>query len=110
MDVTTRYPEAIPMRSTHERVVLKALLNFFTHFGLPPEIQSDRGTNFTSKLFEKTMTEWGIKHVLSSAYHPQSQGALERRHQTLKTMFRAFCMEREKNWGEAVPYVLFAVR
>ena len=73
-------------------------------------VQSDRGTNFTSKLFEKTMTEWGIKHVLSSAYHPQSQGALERHHQTLKTMLRAFCMEREKDWDEAVPYVLFAVR
>ncbi|ORD93107.1 POL, partial [Enterospora canceri] len=110
MDVTTRYPEAIPVRSTHARVVLKALLNFFTHFGLPPEIQSDRGTNFTSKLFNKTMTEWGIKHFLSSAYHPQSQGALERHHQTLKTMLRAFCLEREKDWDEAVPYVLFAVR
>ena len=97
MDVTTRYPEAIPLRSTHARVVLKALLNFFTHFGLPLEIQSDRGTNFTSKLFEKTMTEWGIKHVLSSGYHPQSQGALERHHQTLKTMLRAFCLEREKD-------------
>ena len=34
MDVITRYPEAIPLRSTHARVVVKALLNFFTHFGL----------------------------------------------------------------------------
>ena len=110
MDVTTLYPEAIPVRSTHARVVLKALLNLFTHFGLAPEIQSDRGTNFTSKLFENTMTEWGIKHVLSSAYHPQSQGALERNHQTLKTMFRAFYLEREKDWDEAVPYVLFGVK
>ena len=110
MDVTTRYPEAIPLRSTHARVVLKALLNFFTHFGLPLEIQSDRETNFTSKLSEKTMAEWGIKHVFSSVYHPQSQGALERHHQTLKTMLRAFCMDREKDWDEAVPYVLFAVR
>ena len=65
MDVITRYPEPIPLRSTHTKVVLKALLNFFTHFGLPPELQSDRGTNF----FDQTMTEWGIRHVLSSAYH-----------------------------------------
>ncbi len=110
MDVTTRYPEAIPLRSTHTKVVLKALLNFFTHFGLPSELQSDQGTNFTSRLFNQTMAEWGIRHILSSAYHPQSQGALERHHQTLKNMMRAFCMEHEKDWDEAVPYIMFAVR
>ena len=110
MDVTTRYPEAIPLRSTHSKVVLKALLTFFTHFGLPAELQSDQGTNFTSKLFNDTMTAWGIKHIVSSAYHPQSQGALERHHQTLKTMLKSFCMERDKDWDEGVPYVLFAVR
>ena len=49
-------------------------------------------------------------HVLSSAYHPQSQEALERHHQTLNTMLQAFCLERQKDWDEAVPYVLFAVR
>ncbi len=110
MDLSTRYPEAVPLRSVHTKFVIKALLNFFTHFGLPREVQSDQGTNFTSKLFEQTMAEWGITHVLCSAYHPQSQGALERHHQTLKNMLRTFCYERDKDWDEAVPYVLFAVR
>ena len=110
MDATTRYPEAVPLRSFNAKFVVKALLKFFTHFGLPAEIQSDQGTNFTSKLFADTMTEWGIKHITSSAYHPQSQGALERHHQTLKNMLRAFCYEQEKDWDEAVPYVLFAAR
>ena len=110
MDQTTRYPEAVPLRSIHAKVVLKALLNFFSKFGLPQVIQTDRGTNFTSNLFNQTMTEWGVKHVVSSAYHPQSQGALERHHQTLKTMLKSFCMDHCKDWDEAVPYVLFAVR
>ena len=110
MDVSTRYPAAIPLRSTHAKVILKNLFNFFTYFGLPAEVQSDRGTNFTSNLFAQTMAEWGTKHVLSSAYHPQSQGALERHHQTLKTMLRAFCYDHERDWDEAVPYVMFAVR
>ena len=110
MDATTRYPEAIPIRSFHASVVIKKLVEFFTHFGLPAEIQTDRGTNFTSNLFEQTMTEWGVRHVLSSAYHPQSQGALERHHQTLKNMLRTFCCDHEQDWDEAVPYVLFAVR
>ena len=110
MDVTTRYPEAIPLRSIHTRLVLKSMVGFFTHFGLPVEVQTDRGTNFTSNLFKDTMAEWGVKHLLSSAYHPQSQGALERHHQTLKNMLRTFCMDHTPDWDEAVPYVLFAVR
>ena len=110
MDVSTRYPEAIPMRSIHAKVVLKVLLKFFTVFGMPKELQSDRGVNFTSNIFESMMKEWGIHHVVSSAYHPQSQGALERHHQTLKNMLRSFCLDHDKDWDQAVPYVLFAVR
>ena len=55
MDVTIRYPEALPVRSTHARVVLKALLNFLPILVCLPRFSPMGGTNFTSKLFEKTM-------------------------------------------------------
>lgn len=87
---------------THSKAILKALLKFFIHFGLPKELQSDQGTNFTSQLFAKTLIEWGIRPVHSSAYHFESQGALERHHQTLKNVLQAFCLENEKDWDEAV--------
>ena len=45
-----------------------------------------------------------------SAYHPQSQGALERFHQTLKSMLRKYCFVNEKDWNQGVPLVLFAAR
>ena len=51
-----------------------------------------------------------VKHNVSSAYHPQSQGALERFHQTLKTMLRAYCLETGKEWDEGIPFLLFAVQ
>ena len=57
MDLTTRYPEAMPIRSIHAKVVVKNLLTFFTRFGFPKEIQSDRGINFTSNLFAKAMKD-----------------------------------------------------
>ena len=56
------------------------------------------------------MYELGIKQSISSAYHPQSQGALDRFHQTLKSMIRAYCYEQEKNWDEGVHLLLFAIR
>ena len=45
---------------------------------------------------------------MSSAYHPESQDALERWHQTLKSVLRKFCFE--KDWDESLPFVLFDVR
>ena len=47
---------------------------------------------------------------MSSAYHPESQGALERFHQTLKTMIRSYCCNTAKDWDEGVHWLLFAVR
>ncbi|KAL6461078.1 hypothetical protein MHYP_G00310440 [Metynnis hypsauchen] len=56
------------------------------------------------------VTELNIKHNVSSAYHPQSQGALERFHQTFKNMLRTYCFETGKDWDEGVPLLLFAIR
>lgn len=78
------FPEAIPLRKITAPAVTKALLKFFTMFGLPRVIQTDQGTNFQSKVFKQTLQSMGIAHVVSSPCHPQSQGALERWHQTLQ--------------------------
>ena len=43
------------------------------------------------------MHELGIKQYRSSAYHPESQGALERFHQTLKNMIRSYCFDTERD-------------
>lgn len=110
LDVATRYPEAIPVPSIHSKVISRRLLDFFTRFGLPKQIQSDRGTNFTSNLFKQLLQDLGVEQLLSSAYHPQSQGALERAHQTIKAALRKFCLEHERDWDQAIPLVLFAFR
>ena len=91
---STRFPEAIPLRSIKTNTILKALIKFFTLFGLPKSIQSDQGT----------------KQYKCSAYHPESQGALERFHQTLKTMIKMYCIEKSKDWDEGVHLLLFAIR
>ena len=77
---------------------------------MPRVIQTDCGTNFTSKYFQEKMKEFGINHVTSSPYHPQSQGVVERFHQTLKTMIRKYCKANETEWDQSIPYLLFAVR
>ena len=56
------------------------------------------------------MHELGIKQYRPSAYHPESQGALERFHQTFENMIRSNCFDTEKDWDEGIHLLLFAVR
>lgn len=106
----TRFPEAIPLRKITAPAVVKALVKFFSLVGLPKVVQTDQGTNFMSKVFAQVVKELDIAHCYSSAYHPESQGAIERFHQTLKSMLRSYCLEFSKDWDEGVHLLLFAVR
>ena len=63
-----------------------------------------------SGIFQEDMCELGIEQYASSAYHPESQGALERLHQTLKNMITTYCLDFEKDWDEGVHLLLFAAR
>ena len=74
MDFATRYPEAFPLRRIDTESVLEALMHFFSHFGLPKEILSDRGTNFTATLMKEVAKRLGISHIKASPYHPQTNG------------------------------------
>ncbi|XP_076053569.1 uncharacterized protein LOC143032587 [Oratosquilla oratoria] len=110
IDCATRYPEAIPLRRITAKNVVRALVHFFTQVGLPTVIQSDQGSNFTSRLFNQVMESLGVRQSRSSAYHPQSQGVVERFHQTLKRILRTFCLETGRDWDEGVDLLLFAIR
>ena len=56
------------------------------------------------------MHELGITQYKSSPYHPESQGALERFHQTLKNMIRLYGFDSENDWSESIHLLLFAIR
>ncbi|XP_066965514.1 uncharacterized protein [Macrobrachium rosenbergii] len=105
-----RYPDAVPLRNISAKTLIPHLVKIFTQYGIPRIVQTDRGTNFTSTLFQEVMKVMGIKHSMSTVYHPQSQGCLERFHQTLKEGLTKFCEETGKDWEEGLPFVLYAVR
>ncbi|XP_068204237.1 uncharacterized protein [Palaemon carinicauda] len=110
MDRTTRFPEVIPVRCIKSGIVIKHLMDFFSRYGLPREIQSDQGSNFTSREFQAKMNELGIKHNLASSYHPESQGILERFHSTLKNALTKYCLDHVEEWDKDLPLLLFALR
>lgn len=61
-------------------------------------------------MFGQILKQLHIKHNLSSAYHAQSQGALERFHQTLKSLLRSYCTQMGKDWEAGLPWMLMAAR
>ena len=103
MCCATRYPEAIPLRTITAKAVTKALIKFFTTFGLPKVLQLDQGSNFMSRLLRNL----SIQHQVSS---PSTRKAKGRWHQTLKGMLRKYCRDTQADWDEGVPLVFFAVR
>ena len=103
---STRFPEAIPLRSIKTNTIPDKIFHTFWHTKINP----DQGTNFMAHAFQQVMNQLGIKQYKSSAYHPENQGALERFHQTLKTMIRMYCIENSRDWDEGVHLLLFAVR
>ena len=56
------------------------------------------------------MATLSIKQYLVSAYHPESQAALERFHQILKSMLTKLCLKNTCDWAEGILYVMYAIR
>lgn len=85
--------------------------SFFFIFGVPRAIQSDQGSNLSSRLFAQVLKQLCIAHNQVSAYHAQSQGALECFHQTLKSMLRAYCTQMNRDLEEGLLWwLLLAAR
>jgi hypothetical protein len=76
--------------------------------GVPKKIVSDRGSQFTSKFWEKLHKSMDTKLNFSSAYHPKTDGQTKRTNQILEDMLRACALKYEKSWDKSLPYTEFS--
>ena len=109
IDLATRWPEAIPLRTTTAKVITTSLMSVFTRCGFPARLTSDNGPQFKGEFFRKWMKKYGIQHVLSSPYHPQGNGVVERLHRTLNAMIGKMT-EKKGNWPSTIPMALYFMR
>jgi transposase InsO family protein len=75
---------------TAEGTAQLVLDHVFRHYGMPKTLITDRGSTFTSKMFEAFTKAMGTQHKLSVSFHPQTDGQTERTNQTLETMLRHY--------------------
>jgi hypothetical protein len=76
--------------------------------GVPKKIVSDRGTQLTSRFWEKLHEAMDTKLNFSSVYHPQTDGQTERVNQILQDMLRACALKDKKSWDKCLPYAEFS--
>ena len=107
IDRTSRWPEAIPLSSTTAADCASALIHtWISRFGVPSIITSDRGPQFTSALWLHLCRLLNITHQPTTAYHPQSNGLVERFHRRLKAAFRARAATAD--WFHHLPWILLS--
>src|SRR4051812_41870601 len=76
--------------------------------GIPLDINSDRGSLFTSRFWESFQEAMGTHLSFNTAYHPQSQGQVERVNQVLEDMLRSCVISFGKKWEESLPFAEFS--
>ena len=109
IDRFSRWPEVIPLADSQAATCAMALLqHWIARFGVPENITSDRGPQFTSSLWAEFQKLMGIKLHHTTAYHPQSNGMIERLHRQLKASLKA--RMTTPNWFAELPLVLLGIR
>ena len=109
VDRFSRWPEAIPLNDTTATSCAQALVShWIAHFGIPIDVSSDRGPQFTSQLWTSVAQSLGTQLHHTTAYHPQANGLVERFHRHLKSALRA-CLTGP-SWIQELPWVLLGIR
>lgn len=107
-DELTKYLFAIPIPDQTAETVARAMTNqILLVFGSPESILTDQGTNFLSEVFKNTCKFWKIKKLRTTAYHPQTNGGLERSHAVVKDYLRMFVNHDQNDWDEWVGPAVF---
>ncbi|OKO99443.1 Transposon Ty3-I Gag-Pol polyprotein, partial [Penicillium subrubescens] len=79
------------------------------HHGVPLAIVSDRGPQFVSSFWEIVCERLSIRRRLSTAFHPQTDGATERANQEIERILRVFTTYAQDNWKDLLPIVAVAI-
>src|SRR5438876_7515239 len=110
VDRLTKVAHFIPVKETYQGPKLAEL--YMTRIvclhGVPKKIVSDRGTQFTSKFWERLHNSMDTKLNFSSAYHPQTDGQTGRVKQIREDMLRACALKNGQSWDKNLPYAEFS--
>lgn len=105
----TKYLVCVTSADKTAKSVAKAIFEkFVLIYGPMKNIRTDGGTEFTNELIKELCTLMNIKHDLSTAYHHQSVGAIERNHREFNRYIRQYLEQNLGDWENYIEYFAFS--
>ena len=96
-----------PSKHLHEKCTVSFVSVWIARFGCPQQITPDQDRQFEARLFKTLATITGSSLTRTTAWHPASNGMMERLHRQLKA---ALMCHVDEHWAEALPLVLLGIR
>ena len=109
VDYVSKWVEATACPKNDANTVVGFLQrNILSRFGAPRTIISDGGRHFTNKVFEKLMSRYGIKHIMSLDYHPQTNGQAKISNREIKKILEKTVSSSIRDWSLKLDDALWA--
>ncbi|PIN14790.1 DNA-directed DNA polymerase [Handroanthus impetiginosus] len=111
VDYVSKWVEAVAVPNNDSKVVVNFIKkNIFTRFGTPRAIISNGGTHFCNRSFEALLSKYGVKHKISTPYHPQTSGQVEVSNREIKRILEKTVSSTRKDWSKRLDEALWAYR
>ncbi|XP_033213907.1 uncharacterized protein K02A2.6-like [Belonocnema kinseyi] len=102
------WPEAVPLQNIEASTICRAFVDqWISRYGAPETLTTEQGSQFESQLFSTLLQLIGMNRIRTNAYHPASNGIMERWHRTLKT---AIMCHADHDWSRSFSTVLLGLR
>jgi hypothetical protein len=109
VDHFTKYVEASPLKEAHaDDVANFFIMSGVLRHGAIKRVLTDRGQNFCSRFANEVFDVFNVKHVRTTAYHPQTNGLAEKQCKTMTDMLALYVKNNQKDWDLFIPYLVFA--
>uniref|UniRef100_A0A3P9JTM2 Gypsy retrotransposon integrase-like protein 1 n=1 Tax=Oryzias latipes TaxID=8090 RepID=A0A3P9JTM2_ORYLA len=109
IDYFSKWVELFPLKDSKTHRVIAILKDeIFTRYGVPKELISDRGPQFTGREMKNFCGCWGVNHKFTTSYHPQAN-LTERSNRTIKTMIASYVGNQHNTWDQWVKEFRYAI-
>ena len=111
IDYVSKWVEAIPTRTNDAKVVASFLRShIFTRFGTPRALITNGGTHFCNKIIDNMLRKYGVRHQITLAYHPQTNGQAEVSNREIKSILEKMVNSSKTDWAKKIDDALWAYR
>ena len=111
VEYVTKWEKVEPIDTCSSEIATKFIYeNIITRFGCPLTLISDQGSHLINKTIKALTYQFKIDHQHSTAYHPQSNGAIEAFNKKLTRGLIKICNTNKDDWDKKIPAVLWAYR